>query len=446
MSGRNRVAWREGMFLRPQHFQAQDRYFETYVSSRLGWSFPYLWGFSELELDLSLAERGIVSILKAKGVLPDGTIFSIPGEQSPPPVLKINEEFQDKIVYLTLPPHQLGAVEFKSADDNSDDNRFVVEDAKINDNFSDELSPETIAMGSPNLKIAVKKEQIEGRLLLGIAKIKDVSGKKISFDNEYIPPALDICAVNLKKKLEDIIGRCEHMIGELALRAAESTEGGQDTYKAFLLLQSLNRWVAILSHQNTLPAAHPERLYESIVGMAGDVSTLVLNERRPPEFPSYDHENLQATFEPVISLLQSMLAGELERSSERLRLEEIGSGQFIHTIRNRTLIGSSYIYLAVSDKTKSLEEIRKRFPSICKIGANTKMKELVKSSLKSGVALRHTTTPPSQLRLLPGFVYFELDRGSEDWQDINSAPAIGLFVADKWPELKLELWAVKQKK
>ena len=29
MAGNNRVAWREGMFLRPQHFQAQDRYIDA---------------------------------------------------------------------------------------------------------------------------------------------------------------------------------------------------------------------------------------------------------------------------------------------------------------------------------------------------------------------------------------------------------------------------------
>ncbi len=31
MSWNNRVVWSEGMFLRPQHFQQQDRYIETLV-------------------------------------------------------------------------------------------------------------------------------------------------------------------------------------------------------------------------------------------------------------------------------------------------------------------------------------------------------------------------------------------------------------------------------
>lgn len=445
MGNRNRVAWREGMFLRPQHFQAQDRHYESYVSSRLGWALPYSWGFAEIELDLSLAELGKIGITSAKGIMQDGTPFSIPGEQAPPPTLEISTEVQDKIVYLTLPPQQVGSVEFKHHETAADDSRFLVHESEINDSFSKDVSTETISVGTPNLKIGISSEDIEGRLTIGIAKIKDVSGKKITFDDSYIPPTIDIRAVNLKKKLTDLIGRCDHMIGELALRASESTEGGQDTYKAFLLLQSLNRWHSVLTHLDSMPAIHPERLFETLIAMASDISTLIRSDRRPPPLPKYDHENLQGSFDPVVELLQSLLSGELDRSVERLTLEERGLGQYLHPIRNRSLIKNSYLYLAVSDKTKSLEDIRKRFPSVCKIGPNTKMKELVGSSLKTGIPLRHTTTPPTQLRVLPGFVYFELDRGAEDWAVVHTAPAIGLFVADEWPELNLELWAVKQK-
>ena len=35
MSWDNKVVWSEGMFLRPQHFQQQDRYVEKLVRSRV---------------------------------------------------------------------------------------------------------------------------------------------------------------------------------------------------------------------------------------------------------------------------------------------------------------------------------------------------------------------------------------------------------------------------
>jgi type VI secretion system protein ImpJ len=433
------------MFLRPQHFQAQDRHFESFVSARHDWALPYSWGFSELEIDASLAELGQLAVRTAKGVMPDGTPFSIPFDQPPPPPLAIGSGVRDAVVYLTLPPRQSGATEFSEAEQASLDCRFTVSEAQITDNFSEERAMEDIALGVPNLRLGASPDETEGRLLIGIARVREVSGKKLVFDGSYIPPTIDIRAVRLRAVVSDLVGRSEQMIGELALRAAETTEGGQDTYKAFLLLQALNRWTAILGHLQSMPAIHPERLFENLLGMAGELSTLTRKERRPPPLPTYDHENLQGTFDPVVDLLQMLLSGEFERSVEPLEVDSRGPGQYLHVIKNRALIKQSYIYMAVADPSKSLEEIRSRFPAICKIGPNTKMRELVGSSLQAGIPLRHVTTPPSQLHVLPGYVYFELDRGAEDWALIYTAPAMGIFVADDWPQLKLELWAVKQK-
>ena len=34
MSSNNRVVWSEGLFLRPQHFQQQERHLERYIEGR----------------------------------------------------------------------------------------------------------------------------------------------------------------------------------------------------------------------------------------------------------------------------------------------------------------------------------------------------------------------------------------------------------------------------
>src|SRR6201999_2842257 len=113
-------------------------------------------------------------------------------------------------------------------------------------------------------------------------------------------PSLDLRASpRLTGFITDIIGRAGQRADELALRAVEATDGGAETFASFLLLQALNRWTPVLAHLNALPAAHPERLFETFVGMAGELSTLTRADRKPPAFPRYDHENLQASFEPV---------------------------------------------------------------------------------------------------------------------------------------------------
>ena len=187
---------------------------------------------------------------------------------------------------------------------------------------------------------------------------------------------------------------------------------------------------------------HPERLFETLVAMAGELSTLIRPDRKPPPLPTYDHENPQACFEPVFELLQSMLAAVFERSAVQRPLEAKGPGAYGCTITAHTLFKTGYFDLAVAAAVPA-EEVRSLFPSVAKIAAVQKMKQIVESALP-GVPLRHVPTPPPQIHLLPGFVYFELDRSVRYWRDFATAPGLGLHVAGDWPELRLELWCVKK--
>lgn len=438
-----RVAWREGMFLRPQHFQQQDRFLDWLVASRLNGLCPYPWGLRHLEIDESLAHIGKFGLVRCAGVLPDGTAFSMPGEHPLPPPIDIPGDTRDAVVSLTLPAQQIGSVEFQETQSATADIRFFVDEVETADAFSGERVREAIEIGRPNLSFGVTRDQTYGRVCVGLARIRELQNKRLMFDDRYIPPALDVRACyRLKGGLSDIFGRAEQRADELALRAVEATDGGAETFASFLLLQALNRWTPMLQHLDSLPTVHPERLFEMLVGMAGELATLTRPERKPPPFPRYDHENLQITFDPVLDLLQSMLSAVFDRSAVQLPLEAAGPGAYVSTISDHNLFKAGYFYLAVN-AAAPLDDIRARFPNMAKIGAVQKMRAIVESALP-GVPLRHAPTPPPQLRILPGYIYFELDRGVPDWRDFASAPALGLHVAGDWPALKLELWCVKR--
>jgi type VI secretion system protein ImpJ len=404
---------------------------------------PYAWGFTSITVDEDLASLGKFGLLRASGVLPDGTPFSIPDELPPPPPLDVPADARDAIVSLTLPAAQPGAVEFREAEAASHEARFAVTEQDVPDAFSDDTVTEPIEFGLPNLRFGITRDQTYGRVTLGLVRVREVSNKKLVFDDRYIPPTLDIAAAaRLKGGLTDIVGRVEQRAEELAVRAVEATDGGSETFASFLLLQVLNRWLPMLRHLEALPTVHPERLFETLVGMAGELATLIRPDRKPPAMPLYDHENPQLCFEPVFDLLQSMLSAVFERSAVQLPLEQKGPGAYVCTITDHNLFKTGYFYLAVAAAVPA-EEIRRVFPSVAKIAAVQKMKQIVESALP-GVPLRHVPTPPPQIRVLPGHVYFELDRSVRDWRDFATAPGLGLHVAGEWAELRLELWCVKR--
>jgi type VI secretion system protein ImpJ len=104
MSWNSRVIWQEGMFLRAQHFQQQDRWIEHALKSRVGALGPYWWGFSDLELDRTDLKNGRFRVHRAAGAFHDGTPFSFPGgEADPPPPLDLSDKVRDSIIYLAVP-------------------------------------------------------------------------------------------------------------------------------------------------------------------------------------------------------------------------------------------------------------------------------------------------------------------------------------------------------
>ena len=445
MAGESRVAWREGLFLRPQHLQQQDRFAEAQLRARASSLRPYPWGVTTLAVDEHLLSLGKFAVERCSGVLPDGTVFSIPEDMPPPPPLDIPGDQRDAVVYMTLPAKLGGAVEFSPKELAGPAVRLLVEDEEVFDSFSNERVAETIEVARLNLRYGVTREQTDGRVCLGLARIREVLNGQVVMDDRYVAPALDVRAARrLDGWLSDLIGRADQRVDELAVRAVEATVGGAETFASFLLLQALNRWTPVLQHLRSLPMVHPERLYEVLASMAGELSTMVRTDyRRPPAFPPYQHDNLQLTFEPVVELLQSALSAVFDRSAEQMRLENVGPGAYAARIEDHNLFKTANFYLAVSARTP-LEEIRARFASVVKIGSVVKMREIVSSSLQAGVRVSPTPTPPPQIRVLPGYVYFELDRSAADWKDFLTAPAVGLHVAGDWPDLKLELWWVKR--
>ncbi|MEF1218547.1 type VI secretion system baseplate subunit TssK, partial [Photobacterium damselae] len=126
MSSRNRVVWNEGLFVKPQHFQQQQRYLEYLIDERVKSANPYLYGVTEIVLNLEYLSFGRIAIEKAKGVMPDGTVFNIPQEDTLPDALDIvDSSLANQVIYLAIPlrsesivevswPDSVGATRYKA--------------------------------------------------------------------------------------------------------------------------------------------------------------------------------------------------------------------------------------------------------------------------------------------------------------------------------------------
>src|SRR5215470_2809458 len=89
----SRVVWQEGMYLAPHHFQAHGRYFEDSIRFSISalWKEPY--GLLGSLLDEEALRNGTLSLIHARGVLPDGLPFLMPECDALPPPRPIGDLF-----------------------------------------------------------------------------------------------------------------------------------------------------------------------------------------------------------------------------------------------------------------------------------------------------------------------------------------------------------------
>ena len=58
----DKIVWQEGMLLRPQHLQQQDRYYQQQTRHLLQTATPNNWGFFEIAIDQQYLMMGKIVI------------------------------------------------------------------------------------------------------------------------------------------------------------------------------------------------------------------------------------------------------------------------------------------------------------------------------------------------------------------------------------------------
>ena len=111
MTWYNKVMWSEGMFLQPQHFQQQDRYVGRQLEGRLSSSVAWPWGLVALQVDDAALLQGRLALVGARGVLPDGLVFSVPGDDPAPAAFEVPADVRDQVVVLAVPMARPGVAE-----------------------------------------------------------------------------------------------------------------------------------------------------------------------------------------------------------------------------------------------------------------------------------------------------------------------------------------------
>ncbi|WP_207004174.1 type VI secretion system baseplate subunit TssK [Trinickia mobilis] len=449
MSWYNKVVWSEGLFLRPQLFQQQERYFEYFAHKRSAALSPFFWGFGQYEIDQGSLSFGKLVFKSGSGIFPDGTPFDVPGHTPPPQPLTIAPEHQDQVIYLAVPLRLPNMEETAFVEQSGSLARYMAFDEELRDSNAIGQGLKPVQLSNLRLRLMPEKELTQSWIGIALTRVKALhaDGAVSLHSSDHIPPVTGYGANPLLREWAlQLHGLAKLRADALAARLSggDGKAGAAAEVADYLLLQVLNRYEPLLDHICSIDETSPVDLYRELAMLAGELSTFVRPQtRRPLAAPGYDHAQLYGSIKPLVDEIHFLLNQVLIRGAQPIPLTEQAHGIRTASVLPNELAGYSSLVLAVGAQM-SPDVLQQQFAAQTKISQPQRLPELIRSHLP-GLTMTPLPVPPRQIPFNSGFIYFELSRSGPFWEQIAQQGGLAMHIAGHFPELKLELWGVRQK-
>ncbi|WBA16789.1 type VI secretion system baseplate subunit TssK [Salinivibrio proteolyticus] len=443
MFARNRVIWSEGLFIKPQHFQQQQRYSEYLLEERLTSVSKYLYGVSELSLNPEYLAFGRIAIERAVGVMPDGTAFRIPQEDVMPDALEIEDSsLSNQLIYLAVPLRSESIMEVNWPDDKGS-GRYESRRIDVRDVHSVQGDTTTLDVSPIHLQLMLEKEDRSAYASIPVARIleKRPDGSVV-LDPDFIPCHFNVAGnATLHRFINEMAGLMHERAKNIAQRISSPSQGGVADVSDFMLLHSLNRLQPQMKHLASLGSLHPERLYECLSSVCGELATFTDESRLAPTLPAYNHDMPSESFWPVIRYLRQSLSVVLEPRAVSIQLDKRNYGLMVAPIQDPQLMGSAEFIVAVKARMP-LDELRRLFTQQTKVSSVEKIRELISLQLP-GIPLIPLPVAPRQLPYHAGYTYYQLDKESAAWAMLSNSSGFAFHVAAAFDDLDIQFWAIR---
>lgn len=433
------VLWHEGMFLRPQHFQAADRYWTELVALGQQLDHPYYYGLRSASLSEEAIANHQFQLNSCRARMRDGTILDLEVGQEPDR-LDIRQATSGEVldsadltdafekasrvqVFLAVPRLKLGRVNV-ARDRSQDDARYVSTSVSVQEE-TDGSQSEEVTFRALNVKLLLSTQSHTGYEVLPIAQVKRAgsAGSAPELDPEYIPPLLAIEAWprlsrDILRVIYDRLGESIQVLSEQvsALDVALASRDPEEMQN-LLLLSRLNEAYAAVSSLTFAAGVHPFEAYRELCRVIGQLA-LFGPSRRCPEFPRYDHDNLYPVFKWIKDQIEEVLRRDRDAKVERRFFVGAGPGMQVQ-LDPRWLAEGWNWYVGVNRGNLPENEVRE----LLKPGAmsldwkfgSASMVDYYKRAFHPGLRLEPVTQVPRNLPSGGHWLYYEVRRDNDAW-------------------------------
>ncbi len=409
---------------------------------------PYYYGISEIEFDTKAIEHNKVIIKHCKGIFPDGTPFSFPSDNSPPPARSCEEFVSDNCatgVYLSLPFNfEEKSIVCGSGYETNSFARFKSQNVDITDEVYG-VQQKKIEIGELNLCLQFSTELMDNYTSLQIAQLQRTPYGTVKYSENFIPPLLKFGAseylVNsVGNLLESLINKSIVLSQGRRELPGQYAQFSRFDDTAFHLLQTLNTYIPLLGYYHAVPISHPFDLFSAITMFAGSLSTFTA-QISYDDFSNYNHCDLYDTFSKLYEKILFVLNLDFYVKCTSLQVDKVNNAVFqIGNIDTKLFLNSKF-YLGVSANGDNRELVVGIIQRL-KMCSKTHLDALISSSMP-GLRLMHLINPPDEVMVKPGYVYFSIIQDEPIWSGIKESASVALYFPNNYDDLRIELIIIK---
>lgn len=313
------IQWHEGLLLTPQHFQQLSSRHEALVQYGTSLIAPFCWGVRRFKHHAISLPAGKFRVLELEAVMPDGLVVVHGFASGRDDVLEIDlTKFADQMSHQGVLVHVAVAARH-NGNTNGDSVRY---ESFKGDPVADEISSgksHAIHRLKPRLSLHVGDNVPNGFVGFPLVRVlqRDAS---FTLDDTFLPPLLGVTNKSIEgdssftagQRLSEMCSQVAQRVRKRAMYLADEarTPAGNDRFgsEAGIRTRMLSLVGALPQYEAVLQSgcAHPYLVYVALCGMAGQLAVLG-TEMVPPSFNPYDHNDLYATFQPVLDFIDRVM-------------------------------------------------------------------------------------------------------------------------------------------
>jgi type VI secretion system protein ImpJ len=441
----SKIVWSEGMYLAPQHFQAQNRYFEDSLHFATSSLWNEIYGFAACEVDADALQNGILALRHARGIFEDGLAFDMPECDQLPQSRSFADLFSPVADHLTLclaVPRSTPDGKNVELETIPNSSRYRLEVETLHDeNTGRDEKP--VPLGRKNLRLIPEAEASANLLTLPVVRvIRDGAGHFVA-DPTFIPPCLHISAsVRLMSLLHRQVEILEEKSAMVSQDQAAQTKGKFQTglsarqVSQFWFLHAINSSLTPLRHILLSKHGHPEELFREMSRLAGALCTFAL-DTHPRSLPTYDHRALDRCFDALDEHIRRHLEIVVPAQAIVIPLRAAQRYFYEGEIVDQRCLGRTRWILGVHSPIGEADLIA-RTQQLIKVCSAKFIPDLVKRAM-GGLALTHISVPPSAVAAKVDSQYFTINRTGPCWEHIMQTRRVGVYVPGEIPSPEMEL-------